>query len=103
VAPTRSNPQINPENPQQEGKQGLETTQDLIDLSEPSPAAKPNAKSEESLQPQTSASKKEDDLMKGIPPSKLLHSTLSEEPSSSKLRRTDSETQEEDEFHDALT
>jgi hypothetical protein len=36
------------------------------------------------------------------PPSKLLHSNPAPEPTrDDKLRRKDSETQEEDEFHDA--
>jgi hypothetical protein len=47
---------------------------------------------------------KEDDVMKGIPPSKLLHTTSADPPSGrDNLKRIDSETREEDEFHDALT
>jgi hypothetical protein len=41
-------------------------------------------------------------MMNGAPPSKLLHSTPKEPAGSNKaLRRMDTETEEEDEFHDA--
>lgn len=52
---------------------------------------------------QHTTSSKEDDLMKGIPPSKLLHSVPGEHPKGANtLKRTDSETREDEEFHDAL-
>ncbi|KAF2119730.1 oxysterol binding protein [Lophiotrema nucula] len=69
---------------------------DLIDLSDPVPHPPPQPPRHQS------DNSKEDDLMKGVPPSKLLHSTRQPESAArNALRRTDSETNEEDEFHDA--
>lgn len=60
-----------------------------------------SATPQEPSKPQSNTSK-EEGLLKGIPSSKLLHSNPSEPPTTNdKLRRMDSETQEEDEFHDA--
>jgi oxysterol-binding protein-related protein 8 len=83
------------EKPKPETKQ--ETLGDLIDLSDPVPQPPPK-------EPVKSKSliDLEADQQKGIPPSKLLHSHPKDpEANNSALRRYDTETNEEDEFHDA--
>ncbi|KAF2265509.1 oxysterol binding protein [Lojkania enalia] len=76
---------------------------DLIDLSDPLPeSTKPTGSTQSELAKLPSKSKKRDDMMKAIPPSKLLHSTKNEGGhGKDALKRKDSETNEEDEFHDA--
>jgi oxysterol-binding protein-related protein 8 len=62
------------------------------------PAGKANS------QPQTISDSSKAKIDQELPPSKLLNSNPEPEPSrDEKLLRKDSETQEEDEFHDALT
>ncbi|KAJ4985611.1 oxysterol binding protein [Stagonosporopsis vannaccii] len=80
-----------------------------VDVNEPTPQARSNNGHESitfspsqhesvSIESQSSQSQ----TTETNPPSKLLHSNPSPEPSrDDKLRRKDSETQEEDEFHDA--
>jgi hypothetical protein len=74
---------------------------DLIDLSDPVPDPSEPPKQQAPPKPYTTAGK-EYDFMKAIPPSNLLNSTKADPPNGKEgLRRFDSETQEEDEFHDA--
>lgn len=68
-------------------------TENLIDLDEP--AAPPK---KDFLSP-TSSQKEE--MMKGAPPPKILNSVPAEPSNGKSLKRLDSDTKEEDEFHDA--
>lgn len=106
--PTRSSVQADAEKPKVEEPQ-QQAFGDLIDLSDP---VVPQSNAQSQPQPQLpkpskvapkaeSQDSKDDDLMKGIPPSKLLHSTPGEPSHGKTLRRKDSDTQEDDEFHDA--
>lgn len=105
--PTRStiHSQVNPENPRQSEPQLI--LGDLIDLSDSTPQPQQQQQQPPPPPKKQPTSSKEDDLMAGIPPSKLLHSNSNrdkQQPSNMDLlRRMDSETQEEEEFHDALT
>jgi hypothetical protein len=73
-------------------------TESLIDVSEPIPQQQ---QPKEPL-PQQATASKDNDVMKGAPPSKLLNSNPHSQPTENKrLTRVDSETREEDEFHDA--
>lgn len=106
--PTRStiHSQVNPENPRQSEPQLI--LGDLIDLSDSTPQPQQQQQQPPPPPPKKQPTgSKEDDLMAGIPPSKLLHSNSNrdkQQPSNMDLlRRMDSETQEEEEFHDALT
>ncbi|KAF2737711.1 oxysterol binding protein [Polyplosphaeria fusca] len=74
-----------------------ETIGDLIDLSDPVPQPPP-------MEPKKSKTPVEvkAEQQRGIPPSKLLHSTPQQPPeNTAALKRHDTETNEEDEFHDA--
>lgn len=52
--------------------------------------------------PDTISNERKEEIAQELPPSKLLHSNPKDEASKNDaLRRKDSETQEEDEFHDA--
>ncbi|KAF2875888.1 oxysterol binding protein [Massariosphaeria phaeospora] len=84
------------------------TSGNLIDFSDPVPDPNrmhaPLQSQERIPHPEPLAtSSREDDLMKGIPPSKLLHSTRGQPPKGAgTITRTDSETREVEDFHDAL-
>lgn len=85
--PTQSAPHGYPQSP----KPAAQHTESLIDLDEPAVQPKEPA-------PRTSSQQEE--LMKGVPPSKLLNSNPVEPSSGKSLKRLDSDTKEEDEFHD---
>jgi hypothetical protein len=108
----------------QESPQGLPIRQrpqrpqalgDLIDLSDPTQQPTPAPTSNptnpqpipfEQLQPKAGPEKSTDTVHKFadvLPPSKLLHSVKGEPSKGDGLRRWDSETHSEDEFHDAIS
>lgn len=113
------NPEVmksEPELPQQPPKQHQQTFGDLIDLSDPVPqppaARKPNPSNpanpplapihKPKSQPENHViNHQEHAFAKSMPPSKLLNSVEGESGKQHAIRRTDSETHEEDEFHDA--
>lgn len=72
--------------------------------SHPTDSSNPPTLSSESSksQPETISSQRQEKFAEELPPSKLLHSNPAPEPRKDDLlRRKDSETQEDDEFHDA--
>lgn len=111
---THKNPEVmksEPELPQAKEQ----TFGDLIDLSDPTPqkAADVNANNpadppqiplqKPKSQPENNSldPKPQNEFAKSLPPSKLLHSVQGEPGDHSALRRQDSQTHEEEEFHDA--
>lgn len=102
-----------PELPQQQEQ--TQTIGDLIDLSDPvpQPPAKNSAVNDlanpplaplekPKSEPEVNVRKQSDhEFAKSLPPSKLLNSVQEDSAQGASLRRTDSETELEDEFHDA--
>ncbi|CAI6334725.1 unnamed protein product [Periconia digitata] len=124
VPPAQQQSTLGDEQPQHEAQsqhqltpQEKQTTDDLIDLSDPvvpAQTSKPTTVTTAPVpqdQPEPKPAPPQPDnredknhaFAKELPPSKLLNSVQGEPGGGNALRRYDSETQEEDEFHDAVS
>ncbi|KAF9732621.1 hypothetical protein PMIN06_012232 [Paraphaeosphaeria minitans] len=107
-----ANPAVSTSNPDTQPKQ--EAFGDLIDLSDPTPdkdadvittkpPQPPLGEATSQLEHLELGQKPQEDFPDDMPPSKLLNSVKGEPGRGHALRRLDSETEEEEQFHDAIS